>query len=73
MAGSGDSGAENPKRIIFIIKITTNLDANLKNFLNSIKKVLLIRTIELRLVILEGMKVIAGLDEQGQKVEGLNT
>lgn len=70
MAGQDDA---EKKRIIFIIKITTNLDNNLKLFLNSIKRVLLIRTIELRLVIIEGEKILAGLEEEGQKVEGMNT
>jgi len=52
--------AQSDGKIMFVIKITDNLDPNLKSFLNSIKTALLMRTVNLRLVIIEGDKVIAG-------------
>ena len=65
--GAEDVGS---KKILFVVKITTSLDPNLKYFLNSLKTALLMRTISLRLVIIEGEKCIAGQDPKGQKVEG---
>lgn len=58
-------------KVLYIIKITSNLDPNLKHFLNSLKTALLKRTISMRLVIIEGEKIIAGQDSFGKKVEGL--
>ena len=55
-------GAEDvsSKKILYVMKITANLDPNLKCFLNSLKTALLMRTISLRLAIIEGEKCIAG-------------
>lgn len=61
---------ENKRKILYVVKIPTNLDPNLKFFMNSVKTALLMRTISLRLVIIEGEKCIAGQDHYGQQVEG---
>ena len=50
----------NEGKVLYIIKITHNLDPNLKYFLNSLKTALLMRTLNLRLVIIEGERIIAG-------------
>lgn len=58
------------RKILYVIKISSNLDPNLKYFLESLKTALLLRTTTLRLAIMEGDKIIAGQDIKGQKVEG---
>lgn len=58
---------------MFIIKIANNLDPNLKFFLNSLKTALLMRTVNLRLVIIEGEKIVAGQNASGKKVAGCQT
>ena len=58
------------KKVLFVISISKNLDPNLKNFLNSLKTALLMRTMSLRLVIIiEGEQIIAGQDSNGQRVK----
>ena len=61
---------ENKRKVLYVDKIPTSLDPNLKFFMNSVKTALLMRTISLRLVIIEGEKCIAGQDHYGQQVEG---
>ena len=58
------------RKILYVIKISSNLDPSLKYFLESLKTALLLRTTTLRLAIMEGDKIIAGQDIKGQKVEG---
>lgn len=48
------------RKFLFVVKVTANLDPNLKFFLNSLKTALLMRTISMRLIIMEGQKIIAG-------------
>ena len=48
------------RKILYVIKISPNLDPNLKYFLESLKTALLLRTTTLRLAIMEGDKIIAG-------------
>jgi hypothetical protein len=48
-----------------VVIINSNLNPNLKFFLNSLKLALLMRTVSLRLVIIEGDKYIAGQDPNG--------
>ena len=52
-----------------MIQVSKNLDPDLKNFLNSLKTALLMRTMSLRLVIIEEDMIIAGQDSNGQKVK----
>lgn len=52
------------------MQISPNLDPNLKYYLNSLKKSLLMSRTSLRLVIVEGEKIIAGQDKDGRRVEG---
>jgi hypothetical protein len=57
-------------KVLYIIKITQTLDPNLKHYLNSLKTALLKRTVNMRLLIIEGERIIAGQDSVGKKVEG---
>jgi hypothetical protein len=41
-------------KLLFIIKVTQNLDPNLMFYLNAIKKALLMRSVTMRLVIIQG-------------------
>jgi len=72
MGPDAPSNLEMPERrkVLFLIQITQNLDPNLKFFLNSLKQSLLMSKTQLRLVIIEGDKVIAGQDKHGRRVEG---
>lgn len=58
------------EKVLYIIKITQTLDPNLKYFLNSLKTALLKRTKNMRLVIIEGEKIIAAQNSTGKKAEG---
>lgn len=58
--GDSQATAYDKGKVLYIIKITSNLDPNLKHYLNSLKTALLKRTISMRLVIIEGEKIIAG-------------
>lgn len=58
------------EKVLYIIKITQTLDPDLKLFLNSLKTALLKRTIKMRLVIIEGEKIIAAQNSTGKKAEG---
>lgn len=60
----------NDNKVVYVIKITRSLDPNLKFFLNSLKTALLVRSINLRLVIIEADKIIAGQDQIGNRVQG---
>lgn len=64
------SPVSDKEKVLYIIKITQTLDPNLKYFLNSLKTALLKRTINMRLVIIEGEKIIAAQNGVGKKVEG---
>ena len=55
----------NSQKILYVIQIPPTLDSALKFFLNSLKTVLLMRTLTLRLVILDGDRIIAGQDQRG--------
>lgn len=72
MAPDAAGGLETPERrkVLFMMQITPNLDPNLKYYLNSLKRSLLMSKTSLRLIIIEGEKVIAGQDEDGRRVEG---
>mmetsp|Transcript_10057 Transcript_10057/g.16944 ORF Transcript_10057/g.16944 Transcript_10057/m.16944 type:complete len:408 (-) Transcript_10057:30-1253(-) len=67
--GSSRAGEGPTQRVIFVIKISPNLDPALKRFLGSVKTTLLIKSVTMRLVIIEGDKVIAGQGEKGEKVD----
>jgi len=55
--------------MVFVIQIPKSLDPNLKQYLNSLKIILLKGKTPLRLIILEGDKCIAAQSSNGQKVE----
>ena len=68
--GLGQEQEDTKRKILYVVKTSSNLDPNLKFFLNSLKTALLMRTISMRLVIIEDEKIVAGQEFHGQKVEG---
>ena len=62
--------APDRRKILFMIQVSPNLDPNLKHYLNSLKRSLLMSRTSIRLVIIEGEKIIAGQDNEGRRVEG---
>ena len=47
-------------KVLFLMQISSNIDPNLRQYINSLKKLLLMSRTSLRLVIIEGEKIIAG-------------
>ena len=58
------------QKILYIMKLPADLDANLLFFLNSVKTALLLRTNSMRLLLTQNDKLIAGRDSSGKKMQG---
>jgi hypothetical protein len=70
MAAPGSQGSSfiednRVRKILYLVKISSSLDPNLKYFLESLKTAVLMRTTSLRLAIIEGDKIIAGQEIRG--------
>jgi hypothetical protein len=57
-----ESGAslKGKKKILFVIKVNSSLDPSMRSFLQALKTALLLKSMSIRLVIIEGEKCIAG-------------
>ncbi len=64
-----EEGKAGHRKTLFVISIPATLDPALKLYLNSLKTMLLVRSLSLRLVIFDGDRIVAGQDSKGKKSE----